>query len=133
MRENPKGNLSTAELVGQLSEQVSRLVRDEMRLAALELKGKGRRAGFGAGLFGAAGMTAFFGAAALVAAVILLLALVLPAWAAAGVVAGALLALAGVLALAGRSQVRRATPPVPTQAIDSLKTDVDVVKERARR
>lgn len=123
----------THKLVTDLSEQVSRLVRDELRLARLELTRKGKRAGFGAGLFGAAGMTAFFGAATLVAAVILLLALVLPAWAAAALVAVVLFIVAAVLGLIGKNQVKQATPPMPEEAIASVKADIDMVKERARR
>lgn len=133
MKDNPKQQLTTAELIKNLSEEVSRLVKDEMRLARLELLQKGRRAGFGAGLFGAAGLTAFYGGAALIATVILLLALVLPAWAAAGIVGGALLILAGILALIGKNQVKQATPPMPEEAVESVRADIDVVKERARR
>ncbi|WP_113701092.1 phage holin family protein [Nonomuraea lactucae] len=123
----------THKLVNDLSEQVSRLVKDELRLARLELAQKGRRAGFGAGLFGAAGMVAFFGAAALVAAVILLLSLVLPGWIAAVIVAVVLFVLAAVLGLVGRAQVKRATPPVPSETIASVKADIDAVKEKVRR
>lgn len=123
----------THKLVNDLSEQVSRLVRDELRLARLELTRKGKRAGFGAGLFGAAGMAAFFGGATLVVTVILLLALVMPAWAAAALVAGVLFVVAAVLGLIGKNQVKQATPPVPEEAIASVKADIDVVKERARR
>jgi uncharacterized membrane protein YqjE len=124
---------STGELVQQLSEQVSRLVREELRLAQLELAHKGKRAGIGAGLFGGGGLLAAYGVAALIAGLTLLLALVLPAWAAALIAGGALLAVSGVLALLGRSQVRGATPPLPRETIDSVKADVDQVKERARR
>ncbi|MEV4160585.1 phage holin family protein [Nonomuraea dietziae] len=130
---NTKQGLSTAELVSDLSAQLSQLVRSEMRLARLELAEKGKRAGFGAGLFGGAGLMAFYGGAALVAAVILLLTSVLPAWAAAAIVAAALFVLAAVLGLIGKNQVKQATPPTPEAAIASVKTDIDVVKERARR
>ncbi|MCF6476461.1 phage holin family protein [Nonomuraea sp. MG754425] len=123
----------THKLVSDLSEQVSRLVRDELRLAKLELTEKGKRAGLGAGLFGAAGMAAFFGGAALVAAVILLLALVLPGWAAAAVVAAVLFIVSALLGLFGKNEVKRATPPVPEETIASVKADIGMVKERARR
>lgn len=123
----------THKLVNDLSEQVSRLVRDELRLARLELTRKGRRAGFGAGLFGAAGLVAFFGGATLVAAVVLLLSLVMPAWAAAAIVAVVLFVIAAVIGLIGRKQVRQAAPPVPSEAIASVKADIDVVKESVRR
>ena len=125
--------LPTGELVSQLSEQTSRLVRDELQLALAELKQKGKQAGIGAGLTGAAGSVALYGLGALVIAVIAALALVLPVWAAALIVGAALLGLAGVLALAGMRQVKRATPPMPEQAIASTKRDVETVKESAKR
>jgi hypothetical protein len=128
LRDRPVG-----ELVQQMSEQMSRLVREELRLAQLELTQKGRRAGIGAGLLGGSGLLSLYGVAAIIAGVALLLALVVPAWAAALIVGGALLAVAGALALLGRRQVSKATPPAPKQAIDSVKADVEVVKERARR
>jgi uncharacterized membrane protein YqjE len=123
----------THKLVNDLSEQVSRLVKDEFRLARMELAEKGKRAGFGAGLFGAAGTVAFLGGAALVSAVVLLLALVMPAWAAAAIVAGALFIVAAVLGLIGKNQVKRASPPVPEETIASVKADIDMVREKARR
>ncbi|MFI9590394.1 phage holin family protein [Nonomuraea sp. NPDC052265] len=123
----------THKLVSDLSDQVARLVKDELRLARLELAEKGKRAGFGAGLFGAAGMAAFFGGAALVTAVVLLLALVMPGWVAAAIVGAALLIAAALLGLTGKNQVKQATPPVPEETIASVKADIDMVKERARR
>jgi Putative Actinobacterial Holin-X, holin superfamily III len=128
LRDRPVG-----ELVRQLSEQMSRLVREELRLAQLQLAQKGKRAGIGVGLFGGSGLLGLYGVAAIIAGVALLLALVLPAWAAALIVGGALLATAGALALLGKRQVSQATPPAPHQTIDSVKADVEVVKERARR
>lgn len=132
------GSVSTedrpvAELVSDASEQVSRLVRDEIQLAVAELEAKGKRGGLGAGLFGAAGVVALYGGGALVACVVLALALVMPAWAAALAVAVAALATAAVLALAGRKQVKAATPVIPERAIDSVKADIDAVKEGMHR
>jgi uncharacterized membrane protein YqjE len=123
----------THKLVNDLSEQVSRLVKDELRLARIELQEKGRHAGFGAGLVGAAGVTALFGGGALVAAVIMLLALVLPGWVAAAIVAVVLFIVAAVLGLTGKKQVKRATPPVPRETLASVRADIDMVKEKARR
>jgi uncharacterized membrane protein YqjE len=130
---NPYTSLSTAELIRHLSEEVSRLVRDEIRLATLELTRKGRRAGLGAGLFGGAGVVALYGGGALVAALILLIAQALAPWVAALIVGVVLLIVAAVLALVGKRQVAKATPPLPQEAIQSLKADVDVVKESAHR
>jgi MFS family permease len=123
----------THKLVNDLSEQISRLVRDEFRLARLELTEKGRRAGLGAGLLGVAGMSAFFGAATLIAAVVMLLARVMPAWLSAVLVGVVLLLVAGLFALVGKKQVSKAAPLVPEETIASVKADIDVVKESARR
>ncbi len=123
---------STAELVQRAVEQVSRLVRDELALARAELTEKGRRAGIGVGLLAAGGALAFFGLGALITAAILLLALVLPAWAAALIVAAALFLVAGVLALIGKRQVGKAVPPVPQATVHSLRADVDVLSAAVR-
>ncbi|GAA0846308.1 phage holin family protein [Streptosporangium amethystogenes subsp. fukuiense] len=130
---NTKESLPTSELIRQMSEQVSRLVRDELRLAKAELTEKGKHAGIGAGLFGGAGVVALFGAGSMVAAVILLLAYVMPAWVAAAVVGVVLLALAGVLGLSGKRQVAEAAPPTPARTIESVRDDIYAVKERAHR
>jgi uncharacterized membrane protein YqjE len=124
---------STGQLVGELSEQVTRLVRDEVRLAQAEVTGKAKRLGIGVGLFGVAGLIALFGVAALIAAAVLALALVLPAWLAALIVAVVLFVIAGVLALVGRKNAASATPPLPTEAISSAKADVAAVKQRMSR
>jgi uncharacterized membrane protein YqjE len=115
-------------LVHDLTQQMSTLVRDEIRLAQVEMTEKGKRAGLGIGLFGGAGLVALYGVGALLATVILALALVLPAWLAALIVTVVLFAVAGVLALKGKSNVAQATPAKPEQAIEWLKEDVATVK-----
>lgn len=126
-------NPSTGQLVSQLSAELSTLVRDEMRLAQAELSGKAKRAGLGAGLFGAAGIVALFGAGTLVTTAVLALDLVWSAWLAALVVGAALLLIAAVMGLAGKSQVTRAVPPAPTEAIDGVRKDVQTLKGGAAR
>ncbi|MGW4485391.1 phage holin family protein [Amycolatopsis sp. NPDC004368] len=128
----PAHERSFGELVSDLTDQVKRLVRDEIRLGVLELQRKGTRMGVGAGLFGAAGLIAVFGGGAVVAAAIMALALVLPGWAAALVVAGVLFLIAGIAALVGRAQIKHATPPVPEEAIEGVRKDVEVVKQEVR-
>jgi hypothetical protein len=124
---------STAELVTRLADQVSTLVRDELKLAQLELTQKGKKAGLGAGMFGGAGVVALYGVGALITAAIAALALVLPVWASALIVAVVLFAVAGVLALTGKKEIQQATPPVPAEAVDGVKQDINTVKERAHR
>ncbi len=133
----PLTERSVAELVRLASEQASRLVRDELRLAQVELARKGKHAGIGIGLFGAAGVLAMYGVGVLLAVAVLALALVMPAWLAALVVTVALLAVAGILVLIGRAQMKRATPPVPAETVDSVKEDIGTVagavRERGHR
>ena len=119
---------STGELVSRLSTEVSQLVRDEFRLAQLEMSGKAKRAGLGVGMFGAAGLLALYGVGALVGTAILALALAMDAWLAALIVAVVLFAGAGVAALLGKRRVEEAAPPVPTKAVENLKRDVDAVR-----
>jgi uncharacterized membrane protein YqjE len=115
-------------LVHRLSEQIPELVRSELRLAQAELTEKGKRAGLGIGMFSAAGLLAFLGLATLIATAILALALVLPAWAAALIVAVLLFAGAGIVALVGKKEVDQATPPAPERTIASVREDVATVK-----
>lgn len=131
-RGEPREDLSTAELVRQATEQISTLVRDELRLARVELQEKGKHAGIGIGMFGGAGMFVFYASALLVAMVVLLLALVMPAWLAALIVAVVLLIIAGVLALLGRNQVRQAAPPMPEGAAQSVRADIETLTEAVK-
>jgi hypothetical protein len=124
---------STGELVGQLSEQLTTLVRHEVRLAQAEVTQKAKRLGIGAGLFGGAGVVALLGLGALVTAAILGLAHVLPGWLAAVLVAIVLFAVAGVLALLGKKDVQKAAPPLPTETIASVQTDIETVKKAVAR
>jgi hypothetical protein len=124
-RARPPGERSTAELVQQAAEQVSRLVRDEIALARSELMEKGRHAGAGAGLLGGGGLVALYGVGALVLAAIAGLAEAMPAWVAALIVAGA-------MALLGRQQVRQAVPPVPEGATRGVRADVEAVTAAVR-
>jgi uncharacterized membrane protein YqjE len=123
---------SVGELVQALTQQTSALVRHEMRLAQAELQEKGKRMGMGAGMFGGAGLVALYGVGALLAAAIVGLGTLIEPWLAAVIVGVVLLAVAGILALTGKKQVDRGTPPVPEQAIESAKRDVDEIKARAR-
>ncbi len=120
---------SISDLLQRLSQQTQTLVRDEIRLALLELQDKGRRAGIGAGLFGAGGLLALFGVATLIAAAVLALATAVAAWLAALIVAAVLLGGAGLLALGGKKEIEQAIPPAPTEAIASTKHDVEAVRE----
>jgi Putative Actinobacterial Holin-X, holin superfamily III len=124
---------STSELIKLMSEQVSTLVRDELKLAQLEMTRKGKQAGIGAGMIGGGGVIALYGVGCLIACVIIAISGVLAAWLSALIVGAVLLAVAAAAALVGKSRLQKATPPVPQETVHSVKTDIDEIKERARR
>lgn len=123
---------SLAELTKRLSDQASTLAQKEVELAKAELAIKGKRLGLGAGAFGAAGLLGLYALGALIAAAILALAIVLDAWLAALIVAAGLGAAAGALALTGKRKVEEGAPPVPEQAMESTKADVEHTKRRVK-
>jgi uncharacterized membrane protein YqjE len=130
---SPDQEHSTGELVQMMSEQVSTLIRDELKLAQLEMTSKGKQAAFGAGMFGASGVVAIYGVGCLLACAIIAISGVVAAWLAALIVGAALLATAAVAALVGKQRLQRATPPVPGEAVASVKADVEEIKERTHR
>jgi uncharacterized membrane protein YqjE len=122
----------TAELLKEFSDQATTLLRKEIALAKVEVAEKGKQAAVGAGMFGGTGVFAFYAFGALTACAILALATAVESWLAALIVAVVYAAIAGVLALRGKAQVKRAGPPVPEQAVDSTKEDLEWVKARAK-
>jgi uncharacterized membrane protein YqjE len=124
---------SAGELVKQLSEQVSLLVRDELKLAQVEMTRKGKQAGFGVGMLGGSALIALYAVGCLIACVIIALSGAVAAWLAALIVGVALLAAAGVAALMGKGRLQKATPPVPEEAVGGVKTDIEEIRERIRR
>ncbi len=123
---------TTGELVSQLSEQATRLVRDEVALAKVELTENAKHVGIGAGLFSGAGLVALYGVGTLIATLILGLAEAVPAWLSALIVTVVLFAIAGVVALLGKRHVDAGTPVAPEQTIENVKQDLDTVKEARR-
>ena len=109
LRDRPIG-----ELLKQLSQETTTLVRQELELAKAEMAQKGKQAGLGAGMFGGAGAAALLGLGALTAAAIAALDTGIALWLAALILALLWLAVAGVLAMTGKSKVQQATPPEGT-------------------
>jgi uncharacterized membrane protein YqjE len=133
MAATPNGQQPVGVLVKQASEQLSELVRSELRLAQAEMTRKGKRLGLGGGLFGGAGLLALLGLQVLIATVIAAIAVALPVWAATLIMTGMLFLVAAVLALLGWWETRRATPLKPEQTISGVRADVEEIKERAHR
>jgi Flp pilus assembly protein TadB len=125
---NPQADPSIGELVSQLSAQTARLVRDEMKLAQTEFREAAKHAGLGAGLLSVAGLLAILGLTTLVTSAVAALALVLPLWVAALVIGVVLFAAAGIVGLVSKKQLQQ-TDPVPQQTVDSVKQDINEVKE----
>jgi len=127
LRERP-----TADLLKELSDHTTTLVKQEIDLAKAELSEKGKKAGLGAGMFGGAGLFGVFAFAALTTCIIAALESPLNLWLAALIVAVVYAAVAGVFALQGRKKVKEAGPPVPEQTTESVKEDVQWAKTRAK-
>ena len=123
---------SIGELVKDLASETSTLVRQEIDLAKAEMTERGKRAGKGAGMLAAAALVGLLAAGALTAFLIAVLDRAMATWLAALVVTVVYAAIAGALAMTGRKQIREAAPPVPEQAIDSVKEDVQWAKTRTR-
>jgi uncharacterized membrane protein YqjE len=119
---------SMGALFKQLSDELSTLVRQELRLAQAEMTEKGKKAGIGIGMFGGAGVISFLALQALTACLVALLATAMDVWIAALIITVVYAAVAGVLALSGKKQVTEATPPVPEQTAETLKEDVQWAK-----
>jgi uncharacterized membrane protein YqjE len=128
----PTEDASLADLTQQLTEQVTRLAHQEIELAKAEMAQKGRRAGIGAGMFGGAALLGALALALFTACVVAALDHALPLWLAILVVGVVVALAAGLLALAGRTEVRGATPLAPSQATESVKEDIEWVKAQAK-
>lgn len=123
---------SVADLLKQASDQTATLVRQELELAKAELTIKGKQVGLGAGMFGGAGVFGVYAFGALTAAIILALGLAVTGWLAALIVAVVYGAVAGGLALQGKSKVKAGAPPMPEQTVQSVKADVQSTKNHVK-
>ena len=115
-------------LIGELPNLVTTLIRDEIEQIKREAVTRLKTAGIGVGLFVGAAVFAYFALWVLIATAILGIATALPAWLSALIVGVALLLVAVVLGLLGLSRVKRGVPPVPKEAVDSVKDDVKAFK-----
>ena len=122
---------STGDLVKQLSEQTTTLVRKEIDLAKAELSEKGKVAGQGAGMFGGAAVVGLLALGVLTAMILALLDKAMDFWVAALIVTVLYGAIAAVLAMSGRDRVKQATPPAE-QTVETVKEDVQWAKSQAK-
>ncbi|HST68882.1 MAG TPA: phage holin family protein [Solirubrobacterales bacterium] len=122
---------STGELVRELSEQTTTLVRKEIELAKAELSEKGKVAGQGAGMFGGAAVVGLLALGVLTAMILALLDKAMDFWVAALIVTVVYGAIAAVLAMSGRDRVKQVTPPAE-QTVETVKEDVQWAKSQAK-
>ena len=123
LHEQPNG-----ELLKQLAAETTTLVRQELDLAKAEMREKGRKAGPGFGLIGAAGAITLLALGALTAFFILGLDGFVPNWLAALIVAIVYGAVATLLYVRGKEKVEDAGSPAPRQTIETIKEDVEWAK-----
>jgi putative superfamily III holin-X len=123
---------SVSDLLKQLSEETSTLVRQELNLAKAEMTIKAKEGSKGAGMLGGAGVGGLLALGTLSATVIGLLDTAMDFWVAALIVTVIWAAVAAVLAIQGRNKLQEATPPVPEQAQRSVKEDVRWAKTQSR-
>ena len=116
------------ELLRQLANETTTLVRQELELAKAEMREKAGKAGAGFGMWGAAGATALLAIGSLTAFLILALDGAMPNWLAALVVGLVYAAVAGFLYVRGKRRVEEAGSPVPEQTLETVKEDVQWAK-----
>lgn len=121
---------SVPDLVRGLAQETATLVRQELALARAEVTQTAKRTGIGIGELGGAALFGLFALACLSAAAIAALAIALPVWLAALIVAAVYGGVAGVLGLRGGRQVAEAMPPKPEQTIETVKEDVAWARTR---
>jgi len=115
------------ELVKDLASQTSTLVRQEIKLAQVELTQKGKLAGKGAGMLAGAAVAGLLGLGAFTAVLIIALDGALPLWLAALIVTLLWLAVAAVLGMSGKKALQASTPPAP-QTVETVKEDIQWAK-----
>ena len=123
---------SMGQLVKDLSQDISTLVRQELQLAKAEMTQKGKEAGVGAGLLGGAGVFGLAVVGGSMATIILILDTIMPNWLAALVTTPVYATVGAFLALRGRDRLKEAGSPVPERAKESVKEDIEWAKTHAK-
>jgi hypothetical protein len=120
------------ELLRELANETSTLLRQELDLAKAEMTQKAKQAGIGVGMFGAAGVLGFLALGALTECFIAALSLAMPVWLASLIIVVVYVVVAACLALTGKARIKKAVPPAPEKTVQSIKEDVEWAKIQAR-
>lgn len=119
---------SLFKLLADLPTLIVDLFRAELDSLKQEIATKLKHAGIGIGLLAAATTFLFFAVLVLIGAAVAGLATVLPVWASALIIGGAILLVAVILGLIGVGNLRKGVPPTPNETIESVKKDVRTIK-----
>ena len=128
MVETAKQKKSLFTLIGDIPTLITDLVKAEIELLKGEMIVKIKALGIGGGLLAGAAVILLFMLGVLLTSAVLALALVMPGWLAALVVAFVLLIAAAIVGFIGYKKLKEGLPPMPTVTIESLKKDVDTIK-----
>ncbi len=128
MTESVRPKRSLFALLADLPDLVSELIAAEIEQLKAEMIRKLKALGIGAGLLVGAAIVVFFVVGVLLTAAILALSLVMPGWLAALLVALVLLIVAAILGWVGYLKLKAGMPPLPTESLESLKKDLNVIR-----
>ena len=118
---------SVGQLISDISDDLSKLMRQEVELAKAEVRQEAGKAARAAGMLGGAGFAGYMTALLLTLALVAALSNVMdPGWAALIVAAGWAV-IGAVLYVTGRQRLRTVSP-VPRQTVDTLKEDAQWLK-----
>ncbi|MDP9106231.1 MAG: phage holin family protein [Candidatus Eremiobacteraeota bacterium] len=120
------------ELLRELGDEISTLVRQEIALAKVEIAEKTKPAIASAGMFGGTALLSLGAFGALTAFLIALIALWVPVWVSALIVTVVYGAVAFVLAQTGKKKLHEAAPLIPEQTAQTVKEDIEWAKTRAK-
>jgi len=116
------GDRSIGQLIGEISDDLSRLFRQEVELARAEIRQEAGKAAKAAGLLGGAGFAGYMVAVLLTFAVVFGLANVMDMGWAALLVAVVWAVVGAVLYMSGKRRLKDVSP-VPQQTVETLKED----------
>lgn len=120
---------SIGAMIGELVGDVQDLIRGEVNLAKQEVKDEAKAAGTGIGLMVGAGVLALVGLFFVGLTLTYALAIWMPSWAAALIVAAIFLIGGFILFNTGKGRLQQ-VDPVPRQTIESVKEDAEWVKQQ---
>ncbi|HEX3721345.1 MAG TPA: phage holin family protein [Nitrolancea sp.] len=128
---NAGDSASFAELIQNIVTDIQGLVRSEIRLAKTEISEDVATTGRASSLLVGGVMLAFYAVGFLLLTFVYALGTAMPNWLAALIVAIVVAIVAGVLAMLGYQRIKQVNFK-PEQTIDTVKEDVEWVKQQAK-